>query len=179
MDTANRQTIQRTLLHGFVRTLNLSLLSFIILCYSSLAIAGDKEQLQQLLNSFLTNNSQSTLEKHKNFWADDLIYTSSAGERFDKKFILEGIDGNNGKNESDNKADKRTTPVYSAEEIDIRLYGNTAIVAFKLIADNNILNRQDKIKYYNTGTFIKRNDMWQAVAWQATKIPVIETTAAQ
>jgi hypothetical protein len=25
--------------------------------------------------------------------------------------------------------------------------------------------------YFNTGTFVKRDNKWQAVAWQATKIP--------
>ena len=181
MEISNQQVIHRAAEHSYMRTLSFILLSVIILCFSNMVIASDKEQLQKLLNSFLTDNTQSPLEKHTNFWADDLIYTSSAGERFDKNFIVDGIKNNNDKNVSDNtsEADKNTAPTYSAEDIDIRLYGSTAIVAFKLIADTNILNSQEKIKYFNTGTFLKRNDIWQAVAWQATKIPVIETTAVQ
>jgi hypothetical protein len=27
------------------------------------------------------------------------------------------------------------------------------------------------VYYRNTGTFLKRNGKWQAVAWQATKVP--------
>jgi hypothetical protein len=27
------------------------------------------------------------------------------------------------------------------------------------------------MNYYNTGTFVNRNSQWQAVAWQATRIP--------
>ena len=182
MEIYNQQIIQRAAEHSYMRTLSFILLSVILLCYSNMVIAGDKEQLQKLLNSFLTDNTQSALEKHTNFWADDLIYTISACERFDKKFIVDGIKNSNDKNVSDNntnEADKYTSPTYSAEDIDIRLYGSTAIVAFKLIANINNLNTKKQIQYFNTGTFLKRNDIWQVVAWQATKIPAPENIAAQ
>ena len=39
----------------------------------------------------------------------------------------------------------------------------TAVVAFRLVSEPQ--------QYFNTGTFVKRGGRWQAVAWQATKIP--------
>jgi hypothetical protein len=36
-------------------------------------------------------------------------------------------------------------------------------VAFRLVTATQ--------QYFNTGTFVKREGRWQAVAWQATKIP--------
>jgi hypothetical protein len=64
------------------------------------------------------------------------------------------------------------TMVYSGEEVDIRLYGDTAIVAFKLVGTPTDKSADaDVLYYFNTGTFVKREGVWQVVAWQATKIP--------
>ncbi len=63
----------------------------------------------------------------------------------------------------------------SGEEVDVRVYGDTAIVAFKLVgtpADTS--EDTDVLYYFNTGTFLKRDDVWKVVAWQATKIPPAE-----
>ena len=54
----------------------------------------------------------------------------------------------------------------------MRVYGDTAIVAFKLVgtpADTS--EDTDVLYYFNTGTFLKRDGVWRVVAWQATKIP--------
>jgi len=125
----------------------------------------DKDILTSLLNEFL---SKQSYDHHHDFWADDLVYTSSAGLRFDKKFIMDGMVKNDTKNK---KSSEDADTTYSAEEIDIRLYGNTAIVAFKLVSTENNDETKKYQYYFNTGTFLKRNNQWQAVAWQATKIP--------
>lgn len=146
----------------------------LLLSCSFSSFADDKIELNQLLNDFLANKVGDDFKNHNRFWADDLVYTSSAGKRFDKSVIIDGI-----KNESqeaskeDSGQDKNgnSEPKYWAEETDIRLYGTTAIVAFKLGAEwleDGAVKRQF---YYNTGTFLKRDGIWQVIAWQATKIP--------
>ena len=73
------------------------------------------------------------------------------------------------KNSADAGDDEAPAVIYSGEEIDIRLYGDMAVIAFKLVgapADGS-----EKLYYYNTGTFLKRDGTWRVVAWQATKIP--------
>lgn len=63
-------------------------------------------------------------------------------------------------------------PVYSAEEIQIRIYGEAAVVAFMLVADVPLEPAgTERMLFYNTGTFLKRDGEWRAVAWQATRIP--------
>lgn len=132
----------------------------------SIAIANDDAEIDKinlLLNDFLANSVGNDYKNHERFWADDLVYTSSNGTRFDKSFILAGIE--------DSPAPE-DAPIYWAEETDIRLYNKTAIVAFKLQAK---WSEKDKLKtqsYFNTGTLLKRNGIWQVVAWQATKIPL-------
>ncbi len=130
--------------------------------------ADDKADLTALLNDFLTTPDQGSYANHDRFWAEELVYTGSAGTRVTKKIILEGA-----KAWAANKAPvSGPSPTYSAEDIDIRLYGTMAVVAFKLVAKTPKGDTVTVQKYYNTGTFIKRANKWQAVAWQATKIPV-------
>jgi hypothetical protein len=57
----------------------------------------------------------------------------------------------------------------SGEDVKVQLFGNTAIVTFKL--SGTPVDGSDAKYYFNTGTFIKREGQWRAVAWQATVIP--------
>ncbi|MEM7611659.1 MAG: nuclear transport factor 2 family protein [Pseudomonadota bacterium] len=137
------------------------------LCTS--AAASDEQQLTDLLNEFLAGATRGDVATHERFWADDLIYTSSSGVRTDKARIVEGMR---------NAGDPATPPaiIYSADDIDVRLFGTTAIVAFRLVAtpaDSGENTRAAPVTYYlNTGTFLKRDDQWRAVAWQATRVPL-------
>ncbi|REL35357.1 nuclear transport factor 2 family protein [Thalassotalea euphylliae] len=129
--------------------------------------ANEKAVISQLLNNFLANSVNDDLANHQRFWAEDLIYTSSSGTRFDKSYIIQGIKENS-------KADENSDtlpPLYWAEDTDIRVYGDTAIVAFKLMHKENAKAKAIKQTYFNTGTLLKRDGIWQVVAWQATKIP--------
>ncbi|HKO95751.1 MAG TPA: nuclear transport factor 2 family protein [Pyrinomonadaceae bacterium] len=132
--------------------------------------APDAAQLTTLLNNFLAGAGRNDINIHENFWADDLIYTGAAGRRVSKSDIMTDL----------RKAPPATTgpkTVYSAEEIRIQQYGDTAIVAFRLVATVERDKKVEVSKYFNTGTFLKRNGKWQAVAWQATKLPRPEETA--
>ncbi|WP_448213430.1 nuclear transport factor 2 family protein [Colwellia sp. MEBiC06753] len=124
-------------------------------------------EVNTLLDNFLANSVQNDKLNHDSFWADDLIYTSSAGLRFGKADIMKSF--NQQASESNETNEK--PPVYWAENTDVRVYGNTAIVAFKLMHKENADTDEIKQTYFNTGTMVKRNGKWQVVAWQATKIP--------
>jgi ketosteroid isomerase-like protein len=63
------------------------------------------------------------------------------------------------------------TTVFSAEDIRIQQYGDTAIVAFRLVGTMDKAGKKTVKNYLNTGTFLKRDGKWQAVAWQATVMP--------
>ncbi len=138
-----------------------SFLTLLILT-STQGFASDIDDLTDVLNAFLEHSN--TEAAHASFWADDLVYTSSAGLRFGKADILSGY-------ENAEASDEPPDTVYSATEIDIRVYGDTAIVAFKLVGTPRSNNTAVAEYYYNTGTFLRRDGAWQVVAWQATKIP--------
>lgn len=127
--------------------------------------SDDYEILENLLHEFLIGASVNDYETHDRFWADDLIYTSSNGERIGKQDIMSGLTVGYTQTDDHN-------PVYSAEEIQIRIYGEAAVVAFMLVADVPLEPAgTERMLFYNTGTFLKRDGEWRAVAWQATRIP--------
>jgi hypothetical protein len=53
-------------------------------------------------------------------------------------------------------------------------YGDTAVVNFRLVMHNVNQSKTETTYYRNTGTFLKREGRWQAVAWQATRVPSTE-----
>lgn len=130
-----------------------------------LAMADTEEdRLAVSLNEFLAGASANDITAHERFWAEDLVYTSSRGLRFGKADILEGM-----RADPDSEAANPDT-TYSAEDIRIRLYGEAAVVAFRLVGTPSAESERI-MQYFNTGTFVKREGRWQAVAWQATMIP--------
>ena len=145
----------------------LATLVCVVIIWSGQALASDTEDLTDMLQEFLAATSEEAA--HAAFWAEDLVYTSSAGLRFGKADIMAGFDS---PDTADDSSDDAPPMVYSGEDIDIRLYGNTAIVAFKLVGTPTDKSADADVLYYlNTGTFLKRDGVWQVVAWQATKIP--------
>ncbi len=142
-------------------------------------------ELTQLLRDFLAGASRNDAAIHDRFWADDLIYTGATGRRRSKADVMADV----------RKAPPEPRPSikYTAEEIRIQQYGDTAIVAFRLVATPvgpaapgapsagkapapgkaNAPAPQGATgvtTYMNSGTFLRRNGQWRVVAWQATRI---------
>lgn len=132
-------------------------------------IGPDTADLTKLLKDFLAGASRNDPAVHERFWADDLIYTASAGRRMGKVDILREV-----RKEGPQKPGDEIT-VYSAEDIHIQQYGDTAIVAFRLLGTTDKGGKKEIKNYLNTGTFLKRNGKWQAVSWQATVVPAAPT----
>lgn len=146
----------------------LALLAAPLLVFGLSAHAGsDEESLTNLLNAFLAGASVNDMAAHDRFWDEDLVYTSSSGQRFGKADIMER------NRPEEEPAGEEPSVVYSAEDIRIRLYGNTAVVAFRLVGEVQG-DSPAVMEYFNTGTFVKRDGEWRAVAWQATVIPAKE-----
>ncbi|HEV8487118.1 MAG TPA: nuclear transport factor 2 family protein [Blastocatellia bacterium] len=130
--------------------------------------APDAAELTRLLKEFLDGASRNDAAVHNRFWAEDLIYTGSSGRRISKADLMRDV--------RSAPAPKRAEPTttYSADDIRIQQYGNTAIIAFRLVGTTEQDGKTQVAQYLNTGTFLKRNGMWQAVSWQATRMPRAE-----
>ncbi len=130
-----------------------------------LQAAPDSAELTQLLKDFLAGVSRNDAAMHDRFWAEDLIYTSALGRRKGKAEIMRELHEESAAPAPDEAV------TYTAEDIRIRQYATTAIVAFRLVGTTTKGETTDVANYLNTGTFLKRDGKWQAVAWQATKMP--------
>lgn len=143
------------------------LLLLSIACNVRAQTAPDAAELTKLLQDFLAGASKNDIAMHDRFWADELVYTSALGRRKSKADIMREL-----------KAETAATPkpdegtaVYTAEDIRIQQYGETAVVAFRLVGTTDKAGTKTVANYFNTGTFLKRNGKWQVIAWQATALP--------
>lgn len=127
--------------------------------------APDGGELTKLLNEFLAGASRNDAAVHDRFWAEDVIYTGSAGRRRGKADIMQDVRSAPAPKPGD------PTTVFSAEDVRIQQYGDTAIVAFRLAATTVKDSKTEVLKYLNSGTFVKRNGRWQVVSWQSTRMP--------
>jgi hypothetical protein len=127
--------------------------------------APDAAELTNLLKEFLAGASRNDAATHDRFWAEDLIYTGSSGRRIGKADIMRDVRSAPAPKPGD------PTTTYGAEDIRIQQYGDAAIVAFRLVGTTMKDGKTVVSNYLNTGTFLKRNGKWQAVSWQATKMP--------
>ena len=130
--------------------------------------APDAVELTKLLNDFLAGASRNDQAVHESFWAEDLIYTRSAGRRVNKAEILRDMRNAPPPKPTDPKT------VFTAEDIRIQQYGDTAIVAFRLVATTETGGAKQVANLLNSGTFVKRNGKWQVVNWQSTRMPRTE-----
>lgn len=130
--------------------------------------APDAAVLTKLLNGFLDGASRNDAAVHDRFWAEDLIYTRSAGMRVGKADIMKSVRSAPAPKPNDPKT------TYTADDIKIQQYGTTAIVAFRLVSTSVKDGKTTVSNNLNTGTFLKRNGKWQVVAWQSTAVPKTE-----
>ena len=148
----------------------LLLLTLALPCLAAKQSTAD--QLTTLLHEFLAGVSNNDNSVYGRFFADDLIYTRSAGATITKADILKSL------GEPPKPDDPKAA--YDADDITVHPYGNMAVMNFRLIQHLTNKDGSTETRYYrNTGTFLKRNGRWQVVAWQATRVPEKEKAKAQ
>jgi len=127
--------------------------------------ASVEEALKGQLRDFLTAASHSAASAADKrifdaFFADDVIYTRASGVVIGKSDIMKALD--------EPPVAGAPAQTYTGEDVIVSRHDGVVILAFRLVQrlSDGSVNR-----YRNTGTFVQRAGRWQAVAWQATKIP--------
>ena len=159
--------------------MRLVLLSFLLLMLpvgihaQKPAAAPDANELTALLNEFLAGATRNDPTVHDRFWAEDVIYTGSGGRRRGKADIMKDVRSAPAPKPGD------PTTVFSAADVQIQQYGDTAIVAFRLVGTTTRNGATEVMNYLNSGTLVKRKDKWQVVNWQSTRMPGEETATKE
>jgi len=146
------------------RILSLTVLALTFVAIAHAQTAPNASELTKLLNEFLAGASRNDAAVHDRFWAEDVIYTGSAGRRRGKTDIMHDVRSAPAPKPGD------ATTVFTAEDIRIQQYGNTAIVAFRLVGTTVKDANTEVMNYLNSGTFVKRNSKWQVVNWHSTRM---------
>ncbi len=133
--------------------------------------APDAAALEALLADFLAGASRNDAAAHDRFWADSLVYTRSTGRRVGKADIMKSV------REAPPSGPSTPATHYTAEEVRIQQFGDTAVVAFRLLGTTEGGGPGERADFLNTGTFVKRDGRWQAVAWQSTRAALPEAEA--
>jgi hypothetical protein len=120
------------------------------------------QHLIDRVRSFLANVPRNDPKVFEDFFADDVIYTRSAGVTVTKPEIIKNIDV---------RKTNEPQATFDADDFTVHPYGEAAVVNFRLIMHNIVAGKPETIYFRNTGTFVHRNGKWQAVAWQATRVP--------
>jgi ketosteroid isomerase-like protein len=127
-------------------------------------------ELTAMLQKFMDDAGHNNAAGFDTFFADDVIYTRSTGAVITKADIMKSVRGSSPVLE--------TTTTYTAEDVSVHEYGDTAIVAFRLVRhDEHSAGKPPSISNYrNTGVFLRRNGKLQVVAWQSTIVAPSPTT---
>ncbi|KPD21099.1 nuclear transport factor 2 family protein [Idiomarina abyssalis] len=129
---------------------------------TSLAQESVEEATTKAVKAFLYGASINSPKAHDRFWAEELTYTSSSGNRFGKEHLMSGM------KDAKAKDPEKVEVWYEAEDIEVKQFGDTVVFNFTLTAEE-----EGKVTkyYYNTGVLIERDGRWQAVNWNATEVP--------
>ncbi|HEV3042069.1 MAG TPA: nuclear transport factor 2 family protein [Candidatus Angelobacter sp.] len=144
----------------------------ILTLVSAASCASSNDQvardLTKRLQDFLAAVPRGDKQVFEDFFADDVIYTRSAGVTVNKAEIIKNIG---------QRAANEPAMTFEADDITVHPYGNMAVVNFRLVIHSQSKDKTETTYNRNTGTFLKRNGKWQVVAWQSTKVPPEQTKA--
>jgi ketosteroid isomerase-like protein len=118
------------------------------------------QQVTALLHEFLAGAGGGDPALYDRFFADDVVYTRSSGAFTTKAMIMDSV----------RKPSSDPPSHFSGEDLTVHEYGDTVVVAFRLVGKIEQNGKTETLQFRNTGTFLRRNGRWQVVAWQATKI---------
>ena len=134
--------------------------TYLSLAQSAQQHGDDSKELVAVIQRFLSEVPANRRETYDRFFADDVIYTRNSGQVVTKKDILAG---------TGNPSAERANATFTGEGFRVQQYGEMAVVNFKLVMHPNDPSAAMRL-FRNTGTFLRRNGQWRAVAWQATPI---------
>lgn len=155
----------------FIHPVTVCVLSLVLLLAAPSAVARDGEpvdgshvvaEITAMLQDFLANVGEAAA--HDRFWAADLVYTSSGGVMNGKPGIMKGFDTPL----ADPVPPAEPEVRYSAEDILVRPFGDSAALTFRLVAHAADGTRTE---FRNSGMLVSRDGRWQVVTWQATRVP--------
>ncbi|WP_185960761.1 nuclear transport factor 2 family protein [Aliidiomarina halalkaliphila] len=128
---------------------------------ASSPVKAGEDEIFMALDVFLHGASVGDPAIHDDFWADELIYTSSNGTRFGKAELMAGMEGR------EPTPSDEVTVWYHADDTYVDYVQGVGILNFVLVARNKETGEEER--FLNSGVFVFRDMRWQAINWHATR----------
>ena len=113
-------------------------------------------QIEQELTNAILKSDASTFDR---YLADTYTFTDPGGSLSNKAQNIASMKAGDFKFESS-----------KIDSMKVQVYGNTAVVTYRTTDKGKIKDMDVSGQYRWTDVFVKRNDRWQAVAGQGTRI---------
>lgn len=124
------------------------------------AQSNENNPAVQTLLWFLTGASYNDPSVHRQFWAEELTYTSGRGLRYGYDAIMESIA------DEERLSAEEVRIWYTAEDVQVHHLDNAAIVNFTLVAKD--AESEELTKFFNTAVMTPDGDTWKAINWNVT-----------
>lgn len=124
------------------------------------AIADSDETFRQLEKRRYDLMIKKDLAGLRELLADDMRYTHSSGVTETREQFLDGL-----------ASGKSVYYAVRPEEMQVRLYGNTAILNGIALFDTEVNGQKTTLRLKYTDAYVKRNGKWQFVTWQSLRMP--------
>ena len=124
------------------------------------APASAEQAVRQLFDELVSSYAKNDAAVPARILADDFTFTNPFGEVMTKEQRIGEI-----------KPGGVMFDSYSADDVNVRVYGDTAVVTSRATLAGK---RGDQVlsgQYRVTSVFVKKGDNWQVVAAQSTRIP--------
>jgi ketosteroid isomerase-like protein len=144
----------------------LSLLALLLLSFGAITTAkaqkanATSDEILRIEESRFTAMTRGDIAELSKILADDLVYAHSSGRVDGKKEFLASLESGNLKYVS-----------IQNDEQKARLYGGVALVNGRARVTITSQGQEQSFVLRYLDVYVKRNNKWQMVAWQSTRLP--------
>ena len=121
----------------------------------------DEQQLKELLRQWDEAYARRDPEALGHLLANDFVFTGANGQVINRSVYLSA--------NIKSPDISIETPIHS-EDVEVRVYGNAAVVTSVAAQRGQHFNRDPTVRFRYTDLWVKRDERWQAVASQSTRV---------
>lgn len=123
-------------------------------------VASDREEILRLEKAWNDAHLQGDADTLATIWADDMVVIVPKMPVMTKPQLIAFV-----------RSGRMIFHKYETSEVKLSLYGEAAVVTGRLVRERMINNNDVTDDWRFTKVYIRRNDKWQVVSWQASESP--------
>ena len=138
-------------------TITTALLALVLMFSGQTSSSADLEDAESRRLRALVSADYAALDR---LLGDDLTYTHSTAKVDTKASYLEPL-----------LSGRTRYTSLDPEDVQVRVYGTTGVIIGALRSVALVAGKESRTHMRFTSTWVRRDDRWQMVAWQSTRLP--------